>query len=260
MKKLVGVLSVAVLLFVSAPIAQAKQMTVTGTVTETFSDQFKIRVSSGGMYRVIFSEALLARRNGTTMKYSEILEGDKLQVSGEIFSDNSVKAASVRNMSLYPHNSTVSGKLVSVDAFSKTLVLQGSQKASHKIYTDSFTEFKKNGSLVTMNDLVPGMPIAVKGTWERNKNEVRATLVSGTLRLVNIYFTGKLMLRSETALTVVGTNNAIYAVDITGAKILNKDGKTMLVQNLPLTQNVRVWGKHMSGSTQVTAMQVKVSQ
>jgi hypothetical protein len=231
--------------------------TVTGTVAKVAGNMVTFKTPTAAIYVAESTYATVVRRNGAPMKLDEILVGDKVEVKGTVWSDGSISATSVRNMSLYAHNGTVNGKIVSVFLQDSKFVMQNSRKEYQTVRTDVYTIFKKNGSASTLQDLVPGMTVSVKGTWERNTNDISAKEVKGTLRLVNIDITGKLVMKSPTALTVVGTNNSIYAVDIASALLQSKNGKPMTLVEYDMQHTVRVYGKHISGMPQITATLVK---
>jgi hypothetical protein len=208
------------------------------------------------MYKAEVSAANLTRKNGASMKFEEIILGDKVEVKGQLWPDNSLNVSVVRNMSLYPHSGTFSGKIINIEPVSSRFTIQKSQ-GTQVIKTDSLTTYKKNGSSSTFRDLELGMSVKVKGIWERNNADVIAKEVSGNLRLVSIEFTGRMVMKSDSAITVVGANNAMYGVNTTKAKIMSKNNKPILVGELRLDDVLKVSGKHVSGRLEVIAGTIK---
>jgi hypothetical protein len=80
--------------------------------------------------------------------------------------------------------------------------------------------------------------------------------VQATARLVNIDITGDLVARNGSAYTVTA-NGMIYAVQVQNAKFTNKKAKVINIEGVIVGERVRIIGKHISGSTQITATTVK---
>ncbi len=234
-----------------------KLKTLKGTVIQAKENQLVFRVSSAATYTVRTWEGKLIKKFGADMAFSEILVGDKIEVVGETWEDNTINSIQVRNLSLYPHSGTVSGKIISLDPFSNTLTLQTSGQGVFNVKTDGLTIFTKNGSPTGLRELEPGISVSVKGTWERDKTKIFAKQIKATVRLVNIDITGKVMMLSQTAITVLANANVIYGVDIQTTAFKNKKGKLGYFGELMVGDTVRVKGKHISGKNQITASLVK---
>lgn len=233
--------------------AAAEQKTFTGLVTQLVSSRVVVKTNAGVIYAADIGSAVLTRKNGAAMQLSEILPGDRVEVKGTLWGDNSFSAASVRNLSLFAHNSTFSGKIVLATPSASMFTMQNSQYGLQTINTNSLTGFKKNNSAAALNDLQTDMVATVKGVWERSRNIVFATAVSAKQRLVSIDFTGSLLLRAPKGLTIVVNDNTIYGIDITNAKIKNKSGKIASLDKFILGDIIKISGKHPLGGLQVTA-------
>lgn len=237
--------------------AAVEQKIVTGKVTGIAGTQITFLVGSAAIYMAQAENVILARKNGTGMQFSEILLGDKIEVSGLVRQDNTIAASYIKDLSLYAHTGTASGKVGTINVSAASFTLVNKERGVQNIHTDGYTVFKKNKIYAALADLEPGMGVSVKGSWERNGTDVFAKEVQATQRLIDIYFTGSLMVRGNTALTVVSENNVIYAIDIANAQLQSKNGKPMTAAQFNMSDALRVWGKHVSGSPQIIASRVK---
>jgi hypothetical protein len=104
-----------------------------------------------------------------------------------------------------------------------------------------------------------GITASVKGLWDRTNTKIIATSVAGSFRLIDIYFTGNLSMTGASSLTVIGNGNVIYGVDITKAILQSKNGKPLTLSQIKVGDSLRVWGKHISGSVQITGTEIKDS-
>ncbi len=231
--------------------------TITGYVQKVSGSTVVLGSSNGAKYSAEVGQALLTRKNGAAMQLPEILVGDKVELKGNLWGDNSVSASTLRNMSLYTHNGSFTGKITDIDPWGLSFTLQSSKYGNQTIKTDSLTVFKKNSSASTFKDLELGMSMTVKGAWDRTTAVIAAREVSGTLRLINIDFTGTLSMKSDTAITVIGNGNVIYGVDISKAKLQNKAGKTLSLSLFNMSDTIRVQGKHVSGSVKIVGSIIK---
>ncbi len=233
-----------------------QQRVFTGIITAKNVSGFLFSGSSGITYSVDIAGANLVRKNGSSMLFSEFILGDKIEVRGTLWGDNSISASSIRDLSLYAHTGTFSGKIISLDPATQSFTVQSSQPLQRNIHTTSLTSLKKNGGSATFQDLQIGMSVSVKGFWERQAGEITASAVQATLRLVNIQVTGQITLVLPNALTVV-SSGTIYGVDISKAVLKKSDGSVASINSFTTGDMVRVTGKHVSGKVQITASSVK---
>lgn len=251
-----GIIAIACAAFPLAGLA-AGPKTLTGTVTGFSGSQIIFSATSAAKYSADAGNAQLLRKNGAKMLLSEIIVGDKIEVKGTLWNDNSISAASIRNLSLYTHTGTFSGKISAINTADSSFTMDSKAYGKQTIHTNNFTSYAKNGSGATFKDLILGMTSSVKGVWDRNNAIIIATTINGTYRLVNIYFTGTLSINAPGSFTVIGNGNVIYGVDISGAVLRKKNGKPMQVDEFYLGDSVRVWGKHISGGVAVVGTQIK---
>lgn len=227
-----------------------------GTITKIIGSRVIIVTSTGLVYHPDIGTASLTRRNGAPMKFSELSIGDKVEIIGKSFHDNSFLAHSLRNLSLYAHNTTHKGKIATVAPTSSSLTLQSSRYGIINIFCDHLTTFKINNSISTFNQLKVGMTVTIKGTWERNKNDLVAKIIEAKLKLIDIEFIGQLVMKNLGGITVI-VKNTIYGVDITKAKLQNKLGKSVGYDKFSMGDTVKVKGEHISGSQQIFGSIIK---
>lgn len=231
----------------------------TGTVTKIYGSGIWFKSTSAAVYSADAGNATLTRKNGAAMKFEEILVGDKISVTGTLWHDNSISAAAIKDLSLYAHTGTFSGKISGINPSNSSFTLTSKTYGDQTIYTNNFTAFTKNGGQAGFQDLELGMSATIKGVWDRSNTTVLATSVAETFRMISIYFVGTLSYRIGNALTVLGNGNVLYGVDCTNASVLSKNGKAMNIAEYRQGDTIRVWGKHISGMVAVTATQVKDS-
>ncbi|HVY68173.1 MAG TPA: DUF5666 domain-containing protein [Patescibacteria group bacterium] len=266
MKQFYAALAAAAFCLVQASSAQAsastvwpRNTTVTGTVVRLYGSTLVLQASSAASYLVETGRSALQRKNGAVMGLAEILAGDKLEVKGSLWADNSINAAAVRNLSLYAHQTTFSGKITSINPRAASFVMESRSHGTQTVLTDSLTTFKKNSQSAAFGDLTLDMTATVKAGWDRSYSQVIAKSVAATLRLINITLTGRVAAKTDTGLTVLANGNVMYGVSLTGAKLTDKNGKAMVLQSIVLGDTVKVTGKHASSGLQVQAAAVKDS-
>jgi len=231
--------------------------TLTGTVIGFNGNQVIFSTTSAAKYSADTGNAQLSRKNGAVMEFSEILVGDKIEVNGRLWNDNSISAGSIRDLSLYAHTGTYDGKISTINVADSSFVMVSKAYGCQTIHTNSFTSYTKNNSAATFKDLSLGMTASVKGVWDRTKTDITATAINSTFRLIDIYFTGTLSMTGSSSLTVIGNGNVIYGVDVTGAVLQSKNGKPMKIGEFNVGDNLRVWGRHISGGVAIVGTQVK---
>ena len=248
------------ILATSSPLARAAaggEKTVSGIVTSLGESQISFKSTSGAYYTANIALAKLIRKYGADMEVSDIIVGDKIQATGRVWADNSITASSVRDMSLYVHTGSFSGKIISTSPATNSFIMQSRQWGTQTVHSNDYTIFKINGSPAILADLRPDMNILVKGNWDRTRAELAAQQALASVRLINIDVTGNLVLRGDTALTIV-SNNVIYGIDIAKAKLQSKNGTVLSSSSqFNMSDNLRVHGKHISGSVGIIAETVK---
>jgi len=241
----------------SARAVESKLKTITGIVTRVVDTQVVITTGTGNTYYIQTASAQLSRRYGSPMTMGDILPGDKLEAKGIIESVNFIPATTIRSLTLYTHNGTVAGKIISTNLAGFSFTLEDRQLIKHTVYMDSKTSIKKNSVAAIFNDIETGMKVTVQGTWERTNANIAAKEIILIQRLIAIEVTGALSMRSPTALTITGNQGALYGVDISKAKLLNKKGTVIPYTSLSLGGKVKIIGKHVSGKQQIIASSVK---
>jgi hypothetical protein len=243
-------------LFTGQLASAASPKTLYGTMLGISGSQIYFQTTSGAKYAAEFSKSVITKKNGSAISINDFLIGDKIEVIGNLWSDNSISASSIKDLTLYAHTGTFTGKIISIDPGTSSFNLQTSSPEIKIIYTNPLTSFKKNGGAISFNGLEIGMTANVKGIWERKNSSVTATLVDAKLRYVNISITGQLRMNLPGSITIV-SNNTIYGVETTNAKILNKKGKIFPQEKLAWGDTIKVTGKHVSGSVKIIGSVVK---
>ncbi len=242
---------------ISLAFGPSAEKVFSGTITKINGSQFVFKTTSAATYNAETGSAVLARKNGATMKFDEVLIGDKLEVKGRLWPDNSISASYIRNMSLYVHNGTFNGKITAIDPSNLNFTMQSKQYGTQTIRTNELTNYKKNSKNSTFRDLELGYTAKVKGIWDRTNSNVLAKDVQTTARLVNISVTGRLAMKNLYALTIEGDNHVIYGVDANKAKLVDKNGKTISLGLFNIGDTLKVEGKHVSENVQVIATKIK---
>jgi hypothetical protein len=261
MKKVYLAIVMAALVLLGSPalsLAVAPKI-FTGSITKINGSQIIFMAGSAARYSADIANAVLMRKNGASMAFTEFLVGDKVEVKGTLWSDNSISATYIKDNSLYAHTGTFVGKITAINPTDSSFTLQSKTYGEQTIQTNNFTSFSKNGSNAGFSDMQLGMSVTAKGMWDRNQTQIVATKVDASFRLINIYFTGNLSMQNGNSLTVIGNGNVIYGVDITHAILQNKTGQPLLLTQLKTGDSLRVWGKHISGLVQITATKIKDS-
>jgi hypothetical protein len=230
---------------------------LSGTITNIAGNYIWFKTSAAASYKTETGTAALVRKNGAAMDFKELAVGDKVQVQGRLWPDNSINASFVRDLSLYVHNSTFKGKITGIAPHELSFTMHSRQYGTQTVRTDKYTEFKKNKAPAAFKDLCLGMTAEVKGMWERAHTVVAARLVSAALRLRSITITGECKMTSPAAFTVVGENLVIYGIDITKAKLQKKNGRPLALRAFIPGQKLKVQGRHAAESVQVYASIVK---
>ena len=173
-----------------------------------------------------------------------------------VWQDNSVNAVLVRNLSLYVHNSTFTGKVTATDGPNGIFTMQSRQHGTQIVHIHNLVIYKRNNGSATVQDLSVGVTTKVKGTWERTSQHITATTVTISARLLNIDITGEIVVKGPDGITVVA-DRVMYGVDIANAKLQSKNGKPILPAELTAGGAVKVQGKHIAESPRITALLVK---
>lgn len=227
-----------------------------GVVERIFGRRAILRTKTAAKFDVDASQAKLQKKNGSGIEWREVWVGDKLEVVGQVWQDNSVSANVLTNLSLYAHKCTLVGTVTAVMPDYKGFKLQNSVLGEVGVEVSSQVAVSLNGSAAQLQVLRPHLKVKVKGTWERDRKQVYATELQLRLRKLRIEITGELVIKDANSLTVV-SGGVIYGVDIHAAKITNKSRKVIGFEALAMGGTVRVRGRHLSGDTHIEATEVR---
>lgn len=219
---------------------------------QVIGKRLKVKTRAASVYDVDASQADIFRKNIQPLPLEEVRAKDRVEVSGDVFSDNSLLAKTVVDRSVYPRRTTLTGKVEVVT--SKGFTLYTALFGLVEVLTDTLTSFVG----LLQNTLVVGLKVRVKGLWERPQGEVHALVVESRTRKVKIEFTGELVMRSPEHLTVVA-DGVIYGVDIRNAKLV-LGRKKVGVLDLPMGGKLKVSGKHLPEDVAVEAVEVRVGK
>ena len=92
--------AIAACLLVPVVCLAAVPKTFSGTVIKIYGSGVVFKSTSAATYSADLANAVLTRKNGAAMKLEEILIGDKVNVIGTLWADNSISATSIKDMSL----------------------------------------------------------------------------------------------------------------------------------------------------------------
>ncbi len=229
--------------------------TVTGVVQQLVYSRILLRLTSGQVIDVDASQAALYRKNGLPMLFTDIAVGNRVQVTGKAWSDGSMTAQRVRNLSLYPHAGTFAGKMSSVDVLGRTCTIRSTLYGEQQILFTADTVLTVKGRESVLEAVEVGMSAVVRGVWEQTRTRVVARSVRITFRLLNIDITGAVVSQVGSDCTVV-VGSALYAVHTAGAVFRGLSEAATAAQLVGRT--VRVVGKHIAESLSVTATRVVV--
>ena len=99
--------------------ATQSEKNLTGVVTRLVGNQVIFKTANAVVYSAETSNAALVRKNGTPMRFAEFAIGDKVEVRGQVWPDNSMTTTRIRDLTLYVHNGTFTGKIIGLDPFSR---------------------------------------------------------------------------------------------------------------------------------------------
>lgn len=235
-------------------VSMSAEKQIKGVVVQIIGNRLLVRASSAEKYDAETSNALLTKRNGAVIKFSDIQVGDKVGLVGTVWQDLSVNAKSVRVTSLYTHSGTFSGKVEKVNIPENNFTIKSSKQGAQQVTVDAETSYA-SAVATSLATLEPGMSVQVKGVWERDRSYILARRVLARVRLLNIDIIGDLVAKTPEALTVTA-NGVIYAINVDHAKFLSKNNKPLNIQALAMGR-VRIQGKHIAESPKILATKVK---
>ncbi len=232
-----------------------RQNIKTGTVSSVSGVSISMTGTDGTTYTVDASQTKIVRRYGAAMQVANIQNGDSIQVRGTV-TGSSILASLIRDMSVQAKNGAFTGKVTAVSASGFTAQ---TGRGSQAVNTTSATVFKKNGQADSngLADVTVGATVKFSGVWDRTNNNIAASSVNVIIRMVGINLKGSLTVVSGTALTVAGADGASYTVDASKARFVYKGRHSGDVSILQTGDQVQVVGKHVSGSTNLTASWVR---
>ncbi len=229
------------------------QVSLMGKVTAVSAMTLTVLGNNGSSYSIDASAAKLVRRYGGTMTVADIQVNDQVFVQGTLVG-TSIKAKAIEDFSLQARNGTFSGTVQSVSG--NSFVLKSQSRGMQTVLTSTATKFLKNGTAATLADVVVGATVHVDGIWNNTNNNVTANKVRVTVKQEQVRLNGTVSGMNGTTLTLNGADGKTYNVNVAGAVLATSSyyGKDWV--NLKVGDRVQVWGKMMTGSTQVNSSMV----
>jgi Domain of unknown function (DUF5666) len=233
-----------------------KTGTISGTLTNISGTTLTVTASgtSLSVYTVDASNVKkVDRRYGASTDLSALQTGDTLSVRGVINGTN-VTASTIRDISLQARKGTFVGT-VSGAVNGSSFAIQSKDRGSQTINTTSSTIFKEGSAGSSLADIAVGQTVTVSGVWDRTNSNVTATRV--TIKVGSLSVTGTLGSLSGSTFTVTTASSTVYSVDATNARVTYKNGHKGSVSILQNGDSVVVYGKSVSGSTNIIATLVR---
>lgn len=229
------------------------QVSLIGKVTALSGTNITVLGNNGSSYVIDASSAKFVRRYGGTMTVSDIQLNDQIFVQGTLVG-TAIKAKAIEDFSLQTRNGAFSGTVQSVSGSS--FVLKSQNRGTQTVLTSANTKFLKNGAAATLADVVVGATVHVDGIWNNTNNNVTANKVRVTVKQEQVRLNGTVSATNGTTLTLNGTDGKTYTVNVAGAILATSSYYGKEWTNLKVGDRVQVWGKMMTGSTQVTSSMV----
>lgn len=224
-----------------------------GKVTALSGTNITVLGNKGSSYVIDASSAKLVRRYGGTMMVTDIQLNDQIFVQGTLIG-TSIKAKAIEDFSLQARNGTFSGTVQSVSG--NSFVLKSQNRGMQTVLTSTATKFLKNGAVATLADVVVGATVSVDGIWNNTNNNLTANKVRVTVKQEQVRLNGTVSAMNGTMLTLNGTDGKTYGVNVAGAVLATSSYYGKDWANLKIGDRVQVWGKMMTGSTQVNSSMV----
>lgn len=229
------------------------QVSLMGKVTALSGSMITVIGNNGTTYTVDASAAKLIRRYGGGMMVSDIQVNDQLFVQG-VLTGSSIKAKAIEDFSLQARNGTFQGTVESISGSS--FVIKTSGRGSQTVLTSGTTKFLKNGAAGTMADVVVGSMVHVDGIWNNTNSNVTANKVRVVVKQEQVRLNGTVSAVNGTTVTLAGTDGKTYSVNVASAILATSSYYGKDWTKLKVGDRVQVWGKMMTGATQVTSSMV----
>jgi len=254
MKNFIKITFVALAITLLLPtVAFARQSKLAGTVSAVDGYSVVFSTAKGISYTADANNSKITRR-GKKVPVSDIEVGDKVAVVGVVVSGNNVVASTIVHTIVPPKNVQYQGKVIVLEGDTSTL--QISAKKTQNIDIIETTVFKINSKPAQRADLTFGATVQVAAILYKT-GKITAKSINIIIKILPITVVGTLVAKTDTVLTVNTNNGTVYAVDITKAKLVRKNGKKAGLAELNIGDRLQIQGKHVAESTNVTASLVK---
>ena len=220
---------------------------IVGTVASINGSNITLNTKKGGIYIVDASNTTIMKST-SQIKMSDVSSGDTLMVIGEI-NNNNIKATKIVDGIVKSTNFKATyfvGKITSING--STFLIQPigkKQPLNEIIKSDGNTIYTKGGKPSSLADIALGQTVIITGT--ESGDTITAASISIKVNKVGTKIIGNVETISKDLITVKDNNSEIYTVDISKAKIKNRN-KIIQVGN-----KVIVFGGQSSGTTNILA-------
>lgn len=227
-----------------------RTLSVLGTVTSISGSTIMMAAknSTSTVYSVDTTNAKLIRHYGAALTLADMQTGDMLRVTGQILGTN-IAAKTVRDDSLQARYGTFVGTVSSLSGTS--FVLVSKERGNQTINTSTSTVIRLADKKGSFSDLAVGETVTVSGVWDRTNTNVTANRI--TIKVNGINLTGMLNSISGTTLSVTTASSTVYSIDASKTRVTYKNGHKADLSLLQTGDQVRVQGKTIAGSTNITA-------
>ncbi|MDR3643351.1 MAG: DUF5666 domain-containing protein [Candidatus Doudnabacteria bacterium] len=232
-----------------------KTGTIAGTLTAVNGTTLTVTApsSSSTVYTVDASNVKrIDRRYGASTDLGALQVGDTLSIRGNINGMN-VTATTVRDMSLQARSGTFVGTVSALNGNSFNLASKA--RGNQIINLTATTIFRQGAASTSASSLAVGETVTVSGVWDRTNSNVTANRV--VIKVSALSFTGALGSLSGTMLSVTTASSTVYSVDAAQARVIYKNGHKGDISILQTGDSLRVYGRAVSGSTNVAATLIR---
>lgn len=229
------------------------QVSLMGKVTGLNGMMLTVLGNNASTYTVDANAAKVERRYSGAMAVADIQLNDQVFVQGAL-TGAAIKAKTIQDFSLQARNGAFSGAVQSVAA--NSFVLKSPNRGAQTIFVSSATKFVKNGATATLADVLVGSTVKVDGVWNNTNNNVTASKVQIVAKQEQVRLNGIVSRVDGAVLVMAGTDGKTYTVNAAEATVATSAFYGKGLTNIHVGDRVQVWGKAMTGSTEVKANMV----
>jgi hypothetical protein len=174
---LIGCAVIAVMALTSVPTQAATKTTKDLIVKSTDESDHTIKAVKGGhTYTIDATNAKLkkASKGNKTLKFSDIKDGDVLDVKGAVDSDHDVTATEVRDLST-TSSAKMYGIVKEINSTTQTVKIETTDRGELTVAILKSTSIKYDGKKKKFVDIREDDKVLVTGTWSHSKKTITKT-------------------------------------------------------------------------------------